>query len=1515
MIIYFLEANKLFSFKLPVTVTGSYMITDYDINGNKRNLVSVDGVNGKWIVRDSDDTKIYRGGTSLGEYELALYTFDELVVYGNERILMYTAPLIDETYKPYTISSDNSISISGSGADINFTLLGSEKMELTYKKGVISFENKSKKYNAYLNNKCITNSTIGSGDILFILGLRIYFMGNSLFINYPNGQVTINNQKMSTYVEELAAQDVQVSNNAYHDFYDEKDYYYKTPVFLTSLDPLTTEVALPSAKPNTKRDPLAMKIIPSAVMSISSILMTYFTLLNYSAGKTDNESMIMALVAAAVMLLSSIVWPFVERFYEKSVDFMAQRNRVVRYTKYLKKKEKLFIEANKRQTAGLHDRYLPAEELANVIKEKSPTLFNRNMDSDLFLSLSLGTGKVELNSNIVFDRQEYTEVDDELIDKAGALIEKYRIIENAPYSINLRKKKAVAFIGDDNLKNKYMDSLLLQIATYHSYHDLKLIILTDDSRSGTLDYLKLTKFCLSDDYKQRYYASNIDEALTLSGMLNKELQQRINTKDDTITFKPYYLIVSDSIALYRNLELVNTVLNTQENLGFGLIAFDSKINNIPDGVKNFVYYSENEANSFTSNMTEANENKFKPTFVPNTNLVRSSISLIANTPLKNNKMAELSLPESVGFLEMYGVGKIEQLNILKRWQTSDITNSLAAPVGIGTDGNIINLDLHEANHGPHGLVAGMTGSGKSEFIVTYLLSLALNYSPSEVQFVLIDYKGGGLAGAFENRKTGVKLPHLVGTITNLDKSEMKRTLVSINSELHRRQRLFNEAKEVLNTGTIDIYKYQQLVRDKKLTEPLAHLFIVCDEFAELKAQQPDFMDELVSTARIGRSLGVHLILATQKPSGVVDDQIWSNSKFKVCCKVQTTEDSSEMINRPDAAFLKEAGRFYLQVGYDQYFVLGQSGYSGRLYYPSDKIKSTVSTDINFINNIGNVTSTSAVAKTDDKQVSQGEELVCLNSYLVSLAEQIGFKNQQLWLPSIPDKIIYQDIYNKYQSEVTPKPFVIEPLIGEYDDPSNQKQGPVKLDLTKLGNIFINGLAGYGKSTMLSTIVYSTILTHSPEEVNFYIVDLATEALLKYRNAPQVSEVMGNSDSEKIEKLLYFLRQEIVIRKKHYAMNGGTFDLEKQKGRCSFPNIVVMINGAEIFAEKFEKLFEEILPAVARDSSKYGIYVILTGASELALGFANKDNFKSKIFTRLNEDSDYMGLSSNNLVPKAVPGRGIIEIGEDGYEFQTAINFDFDVADRNLELVIDKLNQVYQIKAPKLPVIPRTVRIDSFKNQVIALNSMPIGFEVKSACPRFYDFTDYLTVILYGRETSASNFLRATTKLFSYLDKTKNIVLSGLNDFEIETNDNIKFYKENFKAILDVLSKNFAEVATKEDAPTYIVTILAYTSINNHLKEMKREDPSVVTLDDLIVNNQNNTKVKFIVADDITTMKNIDDYAWYNLFDGSKGIILSAENDDQEVFTFKEDYNDTVASRDQAFVIENNDKDLIKFISE
>jgi len=210
------------------------------------------------------------------------------------------------------------------------------------------------------------------------------------------------------------------------------------------------------------------------------------------------------------------------------------------------------------------------------------------------------------------------------------------------------------------------------------------------------------------------------------------------------------------------------------------------------------------------------------------------------------------------------------LNLEERWGSSQIYKSMAAPLGVKSGGEIVYLDLHEKFHGPHGLVAGTTGSGKSEIIQSYILSMATLFHPYEVGFVIIDFKGGGMADQFAN------LPHLTGTITNIDGKQIDRSLRSIKAELLRRQGLFREAK----VNKID--DYISLFKQGKVETPLPHLILIVDEFAELKSEQPEFMKELISAARIGRSLGVHLILATQKPAGVVNDQIWSNSKFKLC---------------------------------------------------------------------------------------------------------------------------------------------------------------------------------------------------------------------------------------------------------------------------------------------------------------------------------------------------------------------------------------------------------------------------------------------------------------------------------------------------------------------------------------------------------------------------------------------------------------------------------------------------------
>ena len=284
-------------------------------------------------------------------------------------------------------------------------------------------------------------------------------------------------------------------------------------------------------------------------------------------------------------------------------------------------------------------------------------------------------------------------------------------------------------------------------------------------------------------------------------------------------YESYYLIITDNFKAIKNLKIINSILDNQFNYGFSLVVIEKDMKNLPKECQKFIVIDDVESGMFSGTIKESDTIRFKAEYINGLNM-RGISSKLGNVPIQGKDL-DSQLPQVLSFLEMFNVGKIEQLNVRNRWINSDPMQSLQVPVGVHVNGDLFKLDLHEKFDGPHGLIAGSTGSGKSEFIITYILSMALNYDPREVQFVLIDYKGGGLAGAFENREKGISIPHLAGTITNLDTAEMNRTLVSIESELKRRQRKFNEVREATGESTMDIYKYQKLYREGVIDSPIS----------------------------------------------------------------------------------------------------------------------------------------------------------------------------------------------------------------------------------------------------------------------------------------------------------------------------------------------------------------------------------------------------------------------------------------------------------------------------------------------------------------------------------------------------------------------------------------------------------------------------------------------------------------------------------------------------------------------
>lgn len=283
-------------------------------------------------------------------------------------------------------------------------------------------------------------------------------------------------------------------------------------------------------------------------------------------------------------------------------------------------------------------------------------------------------------------------------------------------------------------------------------------------------------------------------------------------------------------------------------------------------------------------------------------------------PLKQHtqlRKSELALPfHNTDFLSVHECRETSDLNMTEQYRMNHSTDSLRGILGIDEMGKQIVLDIHESKDGPHGIVAGMTGSGKSELLLSYVLSLCCSYSSKDLQFAFIDFKGGGLATILKN------LPHTAGVLSNLDYDCMDRALLSFNRICTEREELLLRMHEKCGQPISNLKDYRSHFDSIYGLPWIADLVIIIDEFAELKKARPDDMKNLISIARIGRSLGIHLILCTQKPSGVINEEILSNCAFRISLKVSSRSDSNEVTGSPAACYFTRPGQFLLKTQKD-----------------------------------------------------------------------------------------------------------------------------------------------------------------------------------------------------------------------------------------------------------------------------------------------------------------------------------------------------------------------------------------------------------------------------------------------------------------------------------------------------------------------------------------------------------------------------------------------------------------------
>ena len=1483
MRLYLQDKNNLLKFNLPSKVDGSMLFSfQSEINGFD-NAINVDAIDGNWVLKSNGNVNVLDFNCSvISEIVLKDYMCIPVSITGiNDYLCIFCLPSIEEYQFSYEIGTNTAITI---GKSPNNMIVYQQNM-MGDNHAIIKFENNNwfifpatsdPGICIYVNNQRVfTPTPVFVGDIIFMNGLRIIWMKKTLIIPMANNlfQVCGLHSLEPASITDSTSYTSVAEAIADFSLYNEKEAFSHTPRIRSVLEAETIKIDPPPAKVQIDNDTPFLLSIGTSFSMLGMMSLNAFNLYDGLArGTKEIVEMLPQIIMIVTMIIGSLLIPFLTKRWQRKQSKKRENKRQEQYKAYLQEKESLIAAKQKKQEQIVLDNNVDLNVCVQTIQKRSRLLWNRAIRDEDFLEIRLGIGDRPSLLDVSTPEERFSLDDDNLLDSVIELGKKYNKLNNVPITVNLKDSIITSLIMQSNKSLDFINWMVLQLLTFHSPIDLKLVILTNDTNMYKWEYLKYTNHNWSDDHQTRYFASTMDELKKICQLLDAEFLNRREKKSDKEKlmegvvkeklseyqlYESYYLIITDNFKGIRGYKFVQELLENEYNYGFSMVVIDKDMKNIPNECKKFLVINDSESGMFSDKVSEEDTIKFQAEYATGLNM-RQISKVVSNIPVIG-KDAESQLPNSFSFLQMYNVGKIEQLNVRNRWASSDPMSTLSAPIGVHSSGEIFNLDLHEKADGPHGLIAGSTGSGKSEFIITFILSMALNYNPKEVQFVLIDYKGGGLAGAFENRDLGISIPHLAGTITNLDTAEMNRTLVSIESELRRRQLKFNEVKEQTGESTMDIYKYQRLYREGLVDEAISHLFIISDEFAELKVQQPDFMAQLVSTARIGRSLGVHLILATQKPSGVVSDQIWSNSRFKVCLKVQTRADSMELLKRPEAASIKEAGRFYLQVGYDEYFDIGQSAWAGEKYVPVERLSKKFDNSIAVVNNLGNVIKQSVeLVKQDVPKEDLGDQLTNIVNYLNKIATEDGLKSKRLWLPSLKKQIFLNTLIAKYNiTAESNDELSIKALIGEYDAPANQEQGPLYLDLLNDGNTIIYGLPGSGKENIVTTIIYYLAQVFTPEEINFYIGDFGSETLKALASITHVGDVFVTEESQKLENLIRLLYKKLEIRKKEYSEYGGSYKEYCTSSGKKDPFIVVILNNYENFCESYSKISDAFV-SLFRDGAKYGISFIVTTTQQTYIRSRIAQSFLNKICLKMPNDNDYRDLlgAPRGMVPIDNFGRGIISIdGGVSLEFQTADICNKDQKIQFIHTFSKEIQKRYKgVKVQNIPVLPETVYVDDVMFELKGLNCVPIGIEKRTLEVYVYDFLEQKINLVAAK--SIKNHIYFIYALIKQMISLKNVVVHVIDALSIYRGDydNVDVIHDNLeRAFVNAYNNVVNDGKLKE---SHVYFILGISEFKNKVKKYNK---NFELLFSQVSKCKNNT---FLYFDDADSYKKIQIEDWF-----------------------------------------------------
>ncbi len=1032
----------------------------------------------------------------------------------------------------------------------------------------------------------------------------------------------------------------------------------------------TTLVRRPAriAPPRTTSTPLTIEPPPNrgqgapAMAGLSMMMMPIMSGTgSITVAITQRDRPIVA-VAAVLALIGSIAIGVVMLISQRSGTKRQLRESRERYLDYVEALRHTVRDQIAGQRAEQAWRFPRADQLLAIARDDTRRWERRRSHPD-FLGVRLGTGEVPLSAGLTLeaDTGPLNDFDPVCLQAAQELQQRYASLRDQPIVVPLSQIGTTSVIGVPEARRALATHLLLQTVVLQSPNDVQVAVVRSDETAASWDWCKWLPHAqetqvLDGDVPARRVAATV---AAMSEALAPELEARLDrhsrARGEASAQTSHLVVVIDGQGLPAGQHLASPDPSVPlAALGVHVVTLLDSQRVEPDAVD--LRLEIDASGSVTSTHRDQ---PFRMDLAPQ-GIEHTIARQISALRLTVEDHGEDGLTDTVGLTEILGVPDPARLDLRRTWQPRALRDLLRVPIGIGTTGQSVMLDLKESAHGgmgPHGMVVGATGSGKSEMLRTMVSSLVIGHGPDRLALMLVDFKGGATFASMED------IPHIAGMITNLqdDLTLVDRMRDALYGEMQRRQEILKKAGNLPN-----VTAYQDRIDAGEDLEPLPHLLVIIDEFSELLTAKPDFAEMFVAIGRIGRSIGVHLLLATQKLEMGKIRGLESHLSYRISLRTFSEAESRDAIGVPDAFHLPpEPGSGYLKVDTTVFDRFKAALVSQPYVPPSDGPKTSVPVvPYVAVNGLGAwLAEQAAAAEQLEAEAAVADVSASDPSVLDVICTQIEGAGRPavrpVWLDPLPTHLALGELV---PMDTTHPVTTCKAVLGRVDDPKNQAQFPLEWDFTGGGaNLVITGSPQTGKSTLLRSMILSMSTTYRPGDVAFYCIDYGGGSLSSLQDVPHVASVTSRVDPERIRRTVNDVRSTLDRRESMFRDHGFESMAAFRRARANGDvddtepgDVFLIVDGWGTFRDEYDDLDYTIADIAARGTN-FGVHVVVTVTQAMQVRMRMQGSMGGRLELRLNDayDSEFER-SMMEQIPKDAVGRGITGTRKAATIFQTAL---------------------------------------------------------------------------------------------------------------------------------------------------------------------------------------------------------------------------------------------------------------------